>query len=55
MGKDVRPVFVEEHRSDIKHSVADIGLAKRLLGYAPEWTFEQGMKETIKWYDEMKY
>jgi UDP-glucose 4-epimerase len=36
---------------DPKRNAADIRRAKELLGYTPEISFEQGIKETVKWYD----
>ena len=33
---------------DIKHSLADIGLARRLLGYAPEVTLREGLRRTVE-------
>lgn len=35
---------------DIPHSLASIDKAKSLLGYAPEFSIEQGIEEAIDWY-----
>lgn len=35
---------------DIPHSLADIGKARRLLGYAPQFSVKDGLKEAAKWY-----
>jgi UDP-glucose 4-epimerase len=35
---------------DIKHSLADIALAERRLGYKPHVGFEQGLEHTVAWY-----
>jgi nucleoside-diphosphate-sugar epimerase len=37
---------------DVKHSQADIGRARRLLGFAPEVDFEHGLARTVSWYRE---
>jgi len=37
---------------DIKHSLADITLAEKHLGYKPEVGFEEGLKRTVAWYRE---
>jgi UDP-glucose 4-epimerase len=37
---------------DIKHSLADITLARELLGYRPVRSFEAGLKTTVAWYRE---
>ncbi len=35
---------------DIRESVADIGLAASLLGFAPEYAFNRGLEETFTWF-----
>ena len=35
---------------DVRHSQADVTLAVRDLGHAPEFTFEEGMRRTLEWY-----
>lgn len=35
---------------DIRHSLADIGRARKLLGYRPLVDFETGLRRTIDWY-----
>lgn len=50
--KDVEPHFGPDRAGDIKHSNADIGKAKRLLGYAPDYDFKSGIALAIAWYKE---
>lgn len=38
---------------DIKHSLADIGQAKKLLGYKPKHSFNEGLEATVAWYRSM--
>ncbi len=52
LGKKIEPNFGPERLGDIKHSNADIKKAREMLGYDPEWNFERGIKEAIKWYRE---
>ncbi|NLA84769.1 MAG: LPS biosynthesis protein WbpP, partial [Clostridiales bacterium] len=52
LGKKIEPIFGPERLGDIKHSHADISKARDLLGYNPEWSFEDGIRESIKWYKE---
>ena len=52
LGVYIKPRFGPERAGDIKHSNADIGKAKRLLGYDPDWSFEKGIKAAIEWYKE---
>ena len=46
------PIFAAAREGDIKYSRADISKAKTILGYNPEYNFEQGMYEAILWYKE---
>ena len=39
-------------RGDIRHSLADVRAAQRLLGYRPRFDFEEGLRRTIAWYRE---
>ena len=50
--KDVEPEFGPDRAGDIKHSNADIGKARKLLGYNPEYSFETGIELAIDWYRE---
>jgi len=48
--------FVATHREaragDIRNSLADISLAKKLLGYQPAKKFEDGLTDTIKFFSK---
>ena len=50
MGVNVEPNFGPDRAGDIKHSNADISKAKKMLGYDPEYSFEDGIKLAIDWY-----
>lgn len=39
-----------ERSGDIKHSLADITLAQKHLGYKPLVSFEEGLRRTVDWY-----
>ena len=40
---------------DIPHSLASIAKAKKILNYAPNYSFQDGLKEAVKWYwDNLK-
>jgi len=41
-----------ERGGDIKHSLADISLAEKHLGYKPTVDFEEGLRRTVEWYRE---
>jgi len=42
--------YAPERNGDIKHSLADISLARELLGYAPSVDFREGLRRTVEWY-----
>lgn len=44
------PVYSDERRGDIRHSLADIDLARTRLGYDPKVSFEEGLRNTVEWY-----
>ena len=39
-----------ERTGDVKHSLADLSLARKHLGYEPGVNFEEGLRRTIEWY-----
>ena len=47
---DIEPIHREPREGDIRNSLADISLAKNLLGYQPTRRFEEGLKETIEYF-----
>ena len=47
LGKDAKPVFAESRKGDVKHSLADIQKAKRILGYRVIVDFLCGLELTI--------
>ena len=48
--KLIRPEFGLPRQGDIKHSIASIEKAQKLLAYQPDFSFEKGLEETISWY-----
>jgi UDP-N-acetylglucosamine/UDP-N-acetylgalactosamine 4-epimerase len=42
----------EVRKWDIEHSLWDIGLARRLLSYAPKTDMTSGIEKTLSWYHE---
>src|SRR5690554_7464 len=49
-GQNLAPVYAPPRTGDIKHSRADIEKARRLLGYEPEVSFLEGLRQTVEWY-----
>jgi UDP-glucose 4-epimerase len=50
LGTKLTPKHGPERTGDIRHSRADISRARRDLGYEPAILFEDGLKETLRWY-----
>lgn len=44
------PSYDEARAGDVRDSLADIGLAKELLGYMPVVDFREGLRRTVDWY-----
>ena len=49
-GTDLQPVFGPERLGDVKHSLADISKARKLLGYEPDIAVGEGLSRTFAWY-----
>ncbi|HYC79021.1 MAG TPA: SDR family oxidoreductase [Planctomycetota bacterium] len=50
MGTKPDARYEPERAGDVKHSLADIGLARRELGYQPAVSLEEGLKATVAWF-----
>ncbi len=47
---EAKPVYVDFRAGDVRHSLADIRKAQRLLGYAPTYRAQQGLELAMDWY-----
>ena len=45
-----KPAYAESRSGDIRNSLADITLARELLGYEPLVDFRDGLRRTVDWY-----
>ena len=48
--KEFKPVYREFRAGDVRHSLADISKAKKILGYAPTHRIGGGLQEAMDWY-----
>jgi len=49
-GKDIKVIHGPERSGDIKHSLADVSKARKLLGYDPSTSPSEGLRKTFDWY-----
>ena len=47
---DIKVIHGPNRIGDIPHSLASIDKAKKLLNYSPQFSFQVGLKEAVKWY-----
>lgn len=48
----IEPRYLAARLGDVKHSLADISLAQKILGYQPIYNVFQGLELAIDWYRE---
>jgi len=52
LGRNIKPIYTDPRPGDVKHSLADIYLAEKLIGFKPKVSFRDGLKKAIDWYQE---
>ncbi len=52
MGLNVKARYGPPREGDVRDSLADISLARRLLEYKPGFRYEEGLRRTVEWYRE---
>jgi UDP-glucose 4-epimerase len=50
LGTSIEPVFADPRPGDVRESLADITLARRLLGFEPAVSFDTGLERSIEYY-----
>jgi len=50
LGKNVKPTYAPARPGDVKHSLADITLARELIAFEPVVQFKDGLQRAIDWY-----
>jgi CDP-glucose 4,6-dehydratase len=51
MDSDLEPDVRNETRNEIRHQYLSASKAKKVLGWEPLFTLEEGLRRTIKWYE----
>jgi len=52
LGCDIEAEYLATRPGDVRHSLADVSLAKAVIGYEPTVFFKDGLKRAIDWYRE---
>jgi len=47
---DIQAQYTDPRPGDVRHSLADVSLAKELIGYEPKVFFAEGLRKAIDWY-----
>jgi len=50
LGTNIKPRYTDPRPGDVKHSLADISMAKETLGYEVKVDFEEGLRQTVEWF-----
>ena len=50
--EDLEPIILNEAKSEIKHQYLSAERARKILAWHPHYTLEEGLKQTIAWYEE---
>ena len=51
IGGTVEPIYLAARAGDVRDSLADITQARKCLGYEPSVTVDQGLRESIAYYE----
>jgi UDP-glucose 4-epimerase len=49
-GKKSEIRHASERKGEVRRNFSDISKARQVLGWEPGWEFEEGMKETVRWF-----
>jgi len=50
LGTNIKPLYTAPQKGDVKHSLAAIEKARRLLGYEVNVGFREGLERTVEWF-----
>jgi UDP-glucose 4-epimerase len=54
LDSDLEPDYAPARPGDVSESLADVSLARELIGYEPSVEFEEGLQRTIEWIVEQR-
>jgi len=50
-GISISPLYQNERKGDVKHSLADISKATEMIGYKPNFSVMDGLEIAVEWYE----
>jgi UDP-glucose 4-epimerase len=50
LGTSIEPEYQAPRVGDVRHSLADVSLARRVIGYEPQVMFAEGLRRSLEWY-----
>lgn len=53
--QDVKAEYLEPRVGDVRHSLADISMARELLGYESKVDLREGLQRTIEWWKSSRF
>jgi len=48
----IEPAYENPRKGDVRHSLADISKARKILHYSPEIEFAEGLEKTVQWFQK---
>lgn len=52
MGSDIKPIILNQGSNEIIHQYLSAKKARTILGWTPNYTIDEGLSKTIKWYKD---
>ncbi|MGQ9583879.1 MAG: SDR family oxidoreductase [Anaerolineae bacterium] len=52
LGVEVAPIFEPPRPGDIRHSQASVGRLESVLGFCPQTSLEEGLRQTVAWFQK---
>lgn len=48
----IEPTYENPRKGDVRHSLADISQAGKIINYSPELEFAEGLEKTVQWFQK---
>jgi len=50
LGSRIQPIYEPARKGDVRHSLADVGKAVKMISYSPATSLETGLRHVLDWY-----